>query len=60
MTRSPEEAALGAGLSHWMVVPARPRRLAGFSLRGWVAPRVSDRPFTDDFADLLRHLRAGA
>jgi hypothetical protein len=55
-----EDAARGAGLSHWMVAAASPGALAGFLERGWVAARVSDRPFTDDFADLLRHLRAGA
>lgn len=55
-----EEAAGGAGISHWMVVGRTPEGLAGFGPRGWVAPRVSDRPFTDDFADLLHHLRSGA
>jgi SAM-dependent methyltransferase len=56
----PEDAARGAGLSHWMVISRSSEALAGFPGRGWVAPRVADRPFTDDFADLLRHLRAGA
>jgi hypothetical protein len=57
---APEDAARGAGLSHWMVAARSPEAIDGFLERGWVAPRVSDRPFTDDFADLLRHLRAGA
>ena len=57
---APEDAAQGAGLSHWMVAARSPAALAGFLERGWVAPRTSDRPFSDDFADLLRHLRAGA
>ena len=57
---APEDAARGAGLSHWMVVSRSPEVLAGYLERGWVTPRVSERPFTDDFADLLRHLRAGA
>ena len=56
---SPEDAAKGAGISHWMVGARSATELAGFVGRGWVAPNVSDRPFTDDFADLLHHLRPG-
>ncbi len=54
------EAASGAGLSHWMVAARTPEQLAGFADRGWVTPRFSERPLTDDFADLLHHLRPGA
>jgi SAM-dependent methyltransferase len=57
---APAEVAAGAGISHWMVLGRSPDALAGFASRGWLAPRVSDRPFTDDFADLLHHLRPGA
>jgi spermidine synthase len=57
---TPAEAAMGAGISDWMVVAPTAERLGGFLGRGWVPPRFADRPFTDDFADLLHHLRPGA
>ena len=50
----------GAGLSDWMVLTRSPERVADFRAAGWVPPRSSDRPLTDDFPDLLRHLRPGA
>jgi SAM-dependent methyltransferase len=55
-----EEAANGAGISHWVVLARSPEDLLGFEPRGWVPPRVGQRPFTDDFADLLHHMRPGA
>jgi SAM-dependent methyltransferase len=57
---SPEDAANGAGISHWLVLGRSPEDLTGFAPRGWVPPRVAEPPFTDDFADLLHHMRAGA
>ena len=55
----PEAKGTGAGVSDWMVVARSPAPLAGFIERGWLEPRLSDTPFTDDFADLLHHLRPG-
>jgi hypothetical protein len=43
-----------------MVIARRPELLDGFRERGWNQPAVADHPLTDDFADLLRHLRPGA
>jgi SAM-dependent methyltransferase len=57
---TPIDAARGAGISDWMVAASSAGTLDGFLDRGWVLPRVADRPFTDDFADLLHHLRPGA
>jgi spermidine synthase len=54
------QRATGAGLSHFVVLTRSAQRVADFRAAGWVDPRVSDRPLTDDFADLLRHLRPGA
>jgi spermidine synthase len=56
----PEAQVTGAAISDWMVAARSPASLAGFAALGWVQPRVSDQPFTDDFADLLHHLRPGA
>jgi predicted methyltransferase len=55
----PGPEAQGAGLSDWMVAARSPELLQAFVDRGWVRPRVADQPFTDDFADLLHHLRPG-
>ncbi len=57
---APEDAANGAGISDWLVAARSPEQLAGFMHRGWVQPRVADHPVTDDYADLLHHLRPGA
>ena len=54
-----EAQGTGAGVSDWMVAARSPVLLASFLERGWREPRVSDTPFTDDFADLLHHLRPG-
>jgi SAM-dependent methyltransferase len=58
----PTEAqhAAGAGLSDWMVLTRSPQRIADFRAAGWAEPRTADHPLTDDFSDLLRHLRPGA
>jgi SAM-dependent methyltransferase len=56
----PEAQLTGASISDWMVAARSPASLATFAALGWVQPRVSDQPFTDDFADLLHHLRPGA
>jgi hypothetical protein len=40
-----------------VVIARRPELLDGFRDRGWNVPIASERPLTDDFADLLRHLR---
>ncbi|HET7725788.1 MAG TPA: fused MFS/spermidine synthase [Candidatus Limnocylindrales bacterium] len=54
-----DEARAGAGLAHWLVAARDPADLAGLRARGWVDARLADHPLTDDFADLLRHLRPG-
>jgi len=54
------QRATGAGLSDFMVLTRASERVVEFRNAGWVDPRVADRPLTDDFADLLRHLRPGA
>jgi len=56
---TPEEADAGASLSHWLVAARDPLALQALRDRGWVDARVAARPLTDDFADLLRHLRPG-
>ena len=50
----------GAGLSDWMVLTRSPERVADFRARAGCRRASSDRPLTDDFPDLLRHLRPGA
>lgn len=58
-TPTPEEAAAGASISHWLVAtrPAEAQELrAELASRGWTAPRAGE-PLVDDFADLLRYLR---
>jgi SAM-dependent methyltransferase len=55
-----EAVGTGAAISDWLVIARSSRRLAGLVELGWVRPLPSDRPFTDDFADLLHHLRPGA
>jgi len=55
----PEAQGSGAGLSDWVVAARSPELLAAFLGRGWTDPRFADQPFTDDYADLLHHLRPG-
>ena len=42
--------------SHWLAASRDPGTLAELRARGWTAVTPSDRPFTDDYADLLRYL----
>ena len=50
----------GAGLSDWMVLTTLAGARRRLPRRRLGAAASSDRPLTDDFPDLLRHLRPGA
>jgi hypothetical protein len=43
--------------SRWLAASADPDTIAALREAGWAATAVADRPFTDDYADLLRYLR---
>ena len=45
--------------SHWLVATRDPAKLDELRAAGWTAVTPSDRPFTDDYADLLRYLYLG-
>jgi hypothetical protein len=53
---TPEEAAAGAGLAHFVVGTRNQSVVAGLAERGWVPARRGVTPLTDDFPDLLRYL----
>ncbi len=53
---TPEEAAAGAGLAHFVVGTRDPAVVAELTSRGWVPARRGVAPLTDDFPDLLRYL----
>jgi hypothetical protein len=53
---TPEEAANGAGLAHFIVGTRDPDVIAELRGRGWVPARLAAGPLTDDFPDLLRYL----
>jgi len=57
---SEEETAEGKSLSRWVIIAAAPTNLAPFDEdERWKAARVNndDRPWTDDFSDILASLR---
>jgi hypothetical protein len=45
--------------SHWLVATRDPSMLAKLQAVGWTPVTPADRPFTDDYADLLRYLYLG-
>jgi spermidine synthase len=45
--------------SHWLAASRDPGRLDDLRAAGWTAVTAADRPFTDDYADLLRYLNLG-
>lgn len=51
----------GEGLlpSTWLVASRSAERVAALRARGWADATPADRPFTDDYADLLSYLRLG-
>lgn len=54
---SPDDAAILP--SGWLAASANPELISALRARGWMDARVSDRPFTDDYADLLSYLKLG-
>jgi hypothetical protein len=45
--------------SHWLAASRDPAILDRFRAAGWTPVTPADRPFTDDYADLLRYLYLG-
>jgi len=45
--------------SRWLVASREPGAIAELHTSGWVPVALADRPFTDDYADLIRYLRLG-
>ncbi len=45
--------------SRWLAAVADPDTVAALRADGWYDPAIADRPFTDDYADLLRYLLWG-
>jgi predicted methyltransferase len=45
--------------SRWLVASRDPASIAALRDSGWVPVALADRPFTDDYADLIRYLRLG-
>jgi hypothetical protein len=43
--------------SRWLAASADPDTIAALREAGWAETPIADRPFTDDYADLLRYLR---
>lgn len=57
----PSDAARAQGTvpSHWLAASADPGILAALGSRGWQPVHAADRPFTDDYADLIGLLDLG-
>ena len=49
----------GATASRWLAASRDPDRVEGLRAAGWLPVTPSDRPFTDDYADLIRYLNLG-
>ncbi len=49
----------GETASRWLAASRNPATLATLRGQGWAPAAPSDRPFTDDYADLLRYLNLG-
>lgn len=45
--------------SRWLAAAADPDTIAALRADGWFDATIADRPFTDDYADLLRYLLLG-
>jgi hypothetical protein len=45
--------------SHWLAASRDPDTLDRLRDQGWTPVAAADRPFTDDYADLLRYLYLG-
>jgi spermidine synthase len=46
--------------SHWLAASRDPARIAELRARGWTDLAAAERPFTDDYADLLSYLHVGS
>ncbi len=47
----------GENPSHWLAASRDPAAIAALRTAGWTDVVPADRPFTDDYADLIRYLR---
>ena len=47
----------GENPSHWLAASRDPAVVAALRAAGWTDVVPADRPFTDDYADLIRYLR---
>ena len=45
--------------SHWLAATGDPSSIARLRAEGWTDVAAADRPFTDDYADLIHYLRLG-
>ena len=57
----PDEAqrAAGASPSRWLAASDDPAVIARLTALGWTQAGAADRPFTDDYSDLIRYLHLG-
>ena len=46
--------------SHWLAASRDPARIAELRAKGWTDVAAAERPFTDDYADLLSYLHFGS
>ena len=53
------QRAAGATPSHWLAASANPAVIAQLEALGWTRAVAADRPFTDDYSDLIRYLHLG-
>ena len=58
---SPDEAqrAAGASPSRWLAASDDPAVISRLTALGWTPAGAADRPFTDDYSDLIRYLHLG-
>lgn len=58
---SPDKAdqAQGATPSRWLAASDDPATIAHLAAIGWTKAVAADRPFTDDYSDLIRYLHLG-
>jgi hypothetical protein len=54
-----EDKEPGETPSHWLAASRDAGTLAALRAEGWTPVAAADRPFTDDYADLLRYLNLG-
>ena len=54
-----EDKEPGETPSHWLAASRDAATLAALRAEGWTPVAAADRPFTDDYADLLRYLNLG-